>query len=114
MKKAHELSVICGMKISIICTDFNRTCFCYSNDKRLDWDLKKLFKDVQRPMWLTQFSDSDVKFYFHSCFFFHTIRGEFLNQKLVILDEMENLIYRGRIYFFSKTFNFLLESFFKF
>ena len=60
MKKAHELSVICGLKISIICTDFNRTTFVYSNDGRLNWDLEELFKDVQRPMWLTEFSDSDV------------------------------------------------------
>ena len=62
VKKAYELSVICGVKISIICTDFEKTCFSYCNDARLSHDLEKVFKDVYKPIWISKFASKDYPF----------------------------------------------------
>ena len=62
IKKVHELSVICRLKISIVCTDFERTCFTYSNDERLDYNLERVLGDINKPIWLTRFLPEDYPF----------------------------------------------------
>ena len=62
IKKAHELSVICGLKISIVCTDFERTCFSFSNDERLDYNLERVLGSINKPVWLTRFFPEDYPF----------------------------------------------------
>ena len=62
IKKVHELGVVCGLKISLIATDFNKMCFTYSNDERLSPMLSKIFKCVNKPIWLTDFSNLDYPF----------------------------------------------------
>ena len=62
IKKAYELSVVCGLKISIVCTDFKKTCFTYSNDERLAFDVSEMLSEISSPVWLTRFNDSDYPF----------------------------------------------------
>ena len=61
IKKIHELSVICGLKVSIVCTDFEKSCFTYCNDPRLEPSLETIFKGTNKPLWLTNFLPSEVK-----------------------------------------------------
>ena len=60
VKKAHELSVICGVKISLVCTDFENICFTFCNDSRLDVELSSILKKSQRKIRLTKFEPSEV------------------------------------------------------
>ena len=60
IKKAYEISVMCGAKISIICTDFQKNCFTFCNSGRLEFDLKKVFGGIGSSIWLTSFDESDV------------------------------------------------------
>ena len=62
MKKAHELSVICGVKISVIGTDFNKTCFSYSNDDRFSELLDQVLRVIYKPIWLTKFDGTQYPF----------------------------------------------------
>ena len=62
MKKAHELSVICGFKISIFATDFNRACFSFCNDPRLKINIEDVFKDLNKPIWMTNFNEVEYPF----------------------------------------------------
>ena len=62
VKKAHELSVICGLKISIFCTDFDKTSFSFCNDERLAVDTEELFSSINKPIWMTRFSPTDYPF----------------------------------------------------
>ena len=62
MKKAHELSVICGVKISVIGTDFNKICFSYSNDDRFSELLDQVLRVIYKPIWLTKFEESRYPF----------------------------------------------------
>ena len=50
IKKLHEISVICGLKVSVICTDFEKSCFTYCNDPRLGHDLESVFARVNKPI----------------------------------------------------------------
>ena len=56
MKKAYELSVLCGLKISIFGTDFDKICFSFCNDSRLQVDLEQLFRELNNPLWMTDFN----------------------------------------------------------
>ena len=60
IKKVHELAVICGLKVSVICTDFEKSCFTYCNDSRLEHDLESVFSTVHTPVWLTNFKEREV------------------------------------------------------
>ena len=60
MRKAHELAVICSQKVSIICTDFQRSCFTYCNDGRLKPDLEHIFKGTASRIWLNTFTEEQV------------------------------------------------------
>ena len=71
VKKAHELSVICGMSISIVCTDFENTCFTFCNDKRLEVDLPPILKLSKGQISLTQFEPSQVNFFTNFFLIFH-------------------------------------------
>ena len=61
IKKAHELSVMCGLKVSIFCTDFDSSCFTFCNDERLMMDPKQVFKDLEKPINITRFDPTGVK-----------------------------------------------------
>ena len=74
MKKAHELSVMCGLKISIIATDFEKICFSFCNDPRLSLNMQKVFKGVNKPLWMTDFNDLQYPF--------ASVRGE--NKKKIV------------------------------
>ena len=60
IKKVHELAVICGLKVSVICTDFEKSCFTYCNDPRLQHDLESVFSENIKPVWWTKFSEQEV------------------------------------------------------
>ena len=55
IKKAHELSVICGVKISIFCTDYEKNCFTYCNDPKLRIDETKIFAKTPQPITMIRF-----------------------------------------------------------
>ena len=62
IKKVHELGVVCGLKISLVATDFTNICFTYSNDHRVDPNLTHIFKKVRKPIWLTDFSELEYPY----------------------------------------------------
>ena len=51
---------MCGLKISIICTDFNKHCFTYTNDERLKFDVHSLFQEVKGPVSMTTYTPEQV------------------------------------------------------
>ena len=51
---------MCGMKISIFCTDFDTSCFTFCNDERLIMDPREVFKDLEKPINITHFDPNDV------------------------------------------------------
>ena len=62
IKKAYELSVICGLKISVFGTDFNRSCFSFCNDRKLKVEPEEVFSDFGMPIWMTNFSELDYPY----------------------------------------------------
>ena len=62
VKKAHELSVVCGVKISLICTDFEKTCFTFCNDPRLSIDHSSILGGLAKPISVTRFKEQDYPF----------------------------------------------------
>ena len=62
IKKVHELGVICGLKISLMATDFTNMCFTYSNDERVNPHLPHIFKKIRKPIWWTDFSSLEYPF----------------------------------------------------
>ena len=52
---------MCGVKISIFCTDFDTTCFTFCNDQRLALDPKEVFRDMEKPINITHFDSDDVR-----------------------------------------------------
>ena len=61
MKKAHELALMCGLKISIFCTDFDSNCFTFCNDARLRMDPGEIFREMEKPINITHFGSNDVR-----------------------------------------------------
>ena len=62
LKKAYELSVLCGMKISVFGTDFEKNCFSYSNDERLKQKASVLLSECPSRINYNEFEDEDVNF----------------------------------------------------
>ena len=71
---------MCGLKISIFCTDFDKTCFSYCNDERLEQDTEKLFRLISKPIWMNRFRDEDYPF--------KSVKGE-IREKLVFGKKVE-------------------------
>ena len=81
VKKAYEISVMCGLKVSLFCTDFGKTCFSFCNDERLELDTEKLFKSTCKPFWINRFREEDYPF--------KSVKGE-IREKLLFGKKIES------------------------
>ena len=62
LKKAAELSILCGVKVTLVFTDLNNTVHTYSNNSDIKWvPSQNLKKEVGDPPFFINYTNVDVR-----------------------------------------------------
>jgi hypothetical protein len=85
LTKLHDLGVLCGIKISFLCTDTDNNVVCYSNNQDIVVLAKESFNNGVEKFSVKCFTPDDVRFQKFSKFHFGSLRAVFMWNVILFL-----------------------------